>query len=217
MIRILLVDDHDLMREGVKALLEREPEFQVVGECGDGQDAIRTASRLKPDVVLMDISLPGGLGGLEAATTILSDNPGIKLIVLTQYEDREYIRRAIRIGAHGYLLKRSVSGQLKDAILAVQKGQRYLHPAAAEELVGMMTSGESLDDDEYELLTPREKQVLTLLAEGKTSREMAKYLGVSLKTAMTHREHVMAKLGLHSRAEVIKYAVRKKLIEFGES
>ncbi len=217
MIRILLVDDHDLMREGVKALLEREPEFQVVGECGDGQDAIRTALRLKPDVVLMDISLPGGLGGLEAATTILSDNPGIKLIVLTQYEDREYIRRAIRIGAHGYLLKRSVSGQLKDAILAVQKGQRYLHPAAAEELVGMMTSGESLDDDEYELLTPREKQVLTLLAEGKTSREMAKYLGVSLKTAMTHREHVMAKLGLHSRAEVIKYAVRKKLIEFGES
>jgi two-component system response regulator NreC len=217
MIRILLVDDHDLMREGVKALLEREPEFQVVGECGDGQDAIRTALRLKPDVVLMDISLPGGLGGLEAATTILSDNPGIKVIVLTQYEDREYIRRAIRIGAHGYLLKRSVSGQLKDAILAVQKGQRYLHPAAAEELVGMMTSGESLDDDEYELLTPREKQVLTLLAEGKTSREMAKYLGVSLKTAMTHREHVMAKLGLHSRAEVIKYAVRKKLIAFGES
>jgi DNA-binding NarL/FixJ family response regulator len=217
MIRILLVDDHDLMREGVKALLEREPEFQVVGECGDGQDAIRSALRLKPDVVLMDISLPGGLGGLEAATTILSDNPGIKLIVLTQYEDREYIRRAIRIGAHGYLLKRSVSGQLKDAILAVQKGQRYLHPAAAEELVGMMTSGESLDDDEYELLTPREKQVLTLLAEGKTSREMAKYLGVSLKTAMTHREHVMAKLGLHSRAEVIKYAVRKKLIAFGES
>ncbi|MFN7967452.1 MAG: response regulator transcription factor [Acidobacteriota bacterium] len=217
MIRILLVDDHDLMREGVKALLEREPSFQVVGECGDGQDAIRTASRLAPDVVLMDISLPGGLGGLEAASTILTDNPGIKLIVLTQYEDREYIRRAIRIGAHGYLLKRSVSGQLKDAILAVQKGQRYLHPAAAEELVGMMTSGETLEDDEYERLTPRERQVLTLLAEGKTSREMAKYLGVSLKTAMTHREHVMAKLGLHSRAEVIKYAVRKKLIEFGDT
>ncbi len=212
MIQILIVDDHDLVREGLRALLEQDPSFQVVGETGDGQDAIRLATRLKPNVVLMDVNLPGGMGGLEATEAIVADCPEVKVIILTQYENREYIKRAIRIGARGYLLKRSVSAQLKEAIKTVARGERYLHPLAAEELVDLVTSGKPLDEDDYERLTPREKQVFKLLAEGKTSREISKYLTISLKTAMTHRTNIMAKLNVHSRTELVRYAIRKAII-----
>jgi len=212
MIQILIVDDHDLVREGLRALLEQDPSFQIVGETGDGQEAIRLATRLKPNVVLMDVSLPGGMGGLEATETIVADCPEVKVIILTQYENREYIKRAIRIGARGYLLKRSVSAQLKEAIRAVARGERYLHPLAAGELVDLVTSGKSLEEDDYERLTPREKQVFKLLAEGKTSRDISKYLSISLKTAMTHRTNIMAKLNVHSRTELVRYAIRKAII-----
>ncbi len=212
MIRLVIVDDHDLVREGVRALLEQDPEFQVVGETGDGQEAIRLATRLHPDVLLMDVNLPGGMGGLEATQAIVKDCPDVKVIILTQYETREYIKRAIHIGARGYLLKRSVSAQLKDAIRTVARGERYLHPLAAGELVELVTSGRPLDEDEYEQLTAREKQVFKLLAEGKTSRDIAKYLNISLKTAMTHRTNLMAKLRMHSRTELVRYAIRKAII-----
>ena len=212
MIQILIVDDHDLVREGLRALLEQDPSFQIVGETGDGQEAIRLATRLKPNVVLMDVSLPGGMGGLEATETIVADCPDVKVIILTQYENREYIKRAIRIGARGYLLKRSVSAQLKEAIRAVARGERYLHPLAAGELVDLVTSGQSLEEDDYERLTPREKQGFKLLAEGKTSRDISKYLSISLKTAMTHRTNIMAKLNVHSRTELVRYAIRKAII-----
>ena len=212
MIRLVIVDDHDLVREGVRALLEQDPEFQVVGETGDGQEAIHLATRLHPDVLLMDVNLPGGMGGLEATQAIVRDCPDVKVIILTQYETREYIKRAIHIGARGYLLKRSVSAQLKDAIRTVARGERYLHPLAAGELVELVTSGRPLDEDEYEQLTAREKQVFKLLAEGKTSRDIAKYLNISLKTAMTHRTNIMAKLRMHSRTELVRYAIRKAII-----
>lgn len=217
MIRVAIVDDHDLVREGLRAILEKEQGFEVVGEAGDGNEAIRLVREVRPDVVLMDISMPGGLGGLEVTEAILADLPDVKVLILTQYENREYIKRAIRIGAHGYLLKQSVSAQLKEAITTVHSGERYLHPKAASELVFMVTSGEAMDDDDYDALTKREKQVFKLLAEGSTSREIAKYLGISLKTAMTHRSNLMAKLNLHSRAELIKYAIRKRVIEVDES
>jgi len=213
MIRILIVDDHDLVREGLRTILEQEAGFEVVGEAGDGQEAIREARRLTPDVILMDLNLPGGIGGLEATEAILADRPDAKVIILTQYEQREYIKRALRIGAQGYVIKRSASRDLKEAIRTVFQGRRYLHPVAADELVEIMTRGESLEEEDYEKLTRRERQVLKLLAEGKTSREIAKYLGVSLKTAMTHRTNLMAKLGVHSRAELIKYAIRKGVID----
>lgn len=174
------------------------------------------ANRLRPDVLLMDVHLPGGIGGLEATETIVADCPEVKVIILTQYENREYIRRAIRIGARGYLLKRSVAAQLKEAIKTVYAGQRYLHPAVADELVDLLTTGKSLEEDDYDRLTPREKQVLKLLAEGKTSRDISKYLTISLKTAMTHRANVMAKLNAHSRAELIRYAIRKAIIPVDE-
>lgn len=213
MIDLLLVDDHDLMRAGLRALLERETGLRIVGEAGDGQEAIRLSRELRPDVILMDISLPGGLGGLEAAESILGERPETRVLFLTQYENGEYIRRAIRLGAHGYLPKRSASSQLVDAIRAVARGERYLHPVAAGELIEMVASGGALADDEYDRLTPREKQVFKLLAEGRTSREIAKYLGISLKTAMTHRSNLMGKLGLHSRAELIKFAVRARILD----
>lgn len=214
MIRVAIVDDHDLLREGIRAILEKDPHFEVVGEAGDGQQAIRLLNQVPVDVLLLDVNLPGGIGGLETAEAVLSEHPDIKIVILTQYEDREYIRRALRIGAHGYLIKRSVSDQLKEAIRVVHQGQRYLHPLAADELVDMMTAGRNLDEeDDYERLTRREKQVLKLLAEGKTSREISQYLSISLKTAMSHRSNIMEKLNLHSRAEVIKYAIRKGVIQ----
>ena len=212
MIRVAIVDDHDLVREGIRAILEQDPMFQVVGETGDGQEAVRLANRLRPDVMLMDVHLPGGIGGLEATESIVADCPEVRVIILTQYENREYIRRAIRIGARGYLLKRSVAAQLKEAIKTVYGGQRYLHPLAAEELVDLVTAGKSLEEDDYDRLTPREKQVFKLLAEGKTSRDISKYLTISLKTAMTHRANIMAKLNMHSRSELIRYAIRKAII-----
>ena len=214
MIRIFIVDDHDLVRAGVRAILEQDAMFQVIGETGDGQDAIRMVTQLRPDVVLMDVHLPGGIGGLEATETIVKDCPDVKVIILTQYENREYIRRALRIGARGYLLKRSVASQLKDAIRTVHAGQRYLHPSVADELVDLVTTGRSIDEteDDYDRLTPREKQVFKLLAEGKTSREISKYLTISLKTAMTHRTNIMEKLNMHTRSELIRYAVRKAII-----
>ena len=219
MITVALVDDHDLVRAGVRAILEQDPLFRVVGETGDGQEAIRMAASLTPDVMLMDVHLPGGIGGLDATETIVKDCPGVKIIILTQYENREYIRRALRIGARGYLLKRSVAEELKDAIRTVHAGRRYLHPSVADELVDLVTTGRSVDDSasEYERLTPREKQVFTLLVEGKTSREISAYLTISLKTAMTHRTNVMEKLNLHSRAELIHYAVRHGILPVDEA
>ena len=219
MITVALVDDHDLVRAGVRAILEQDPLFHVVGETGDGQEAIRMAAALKPDVMLMDVHLPGGIGGLDATETIVRDCPGIKIIILTQYENREYIRRALRIGARGYLLKRSVAEELKDAIRTVHAGRRYLHPSVADELVDLVTAGRSVDDtaNDYDRLTPREKQVFTLLVEGKTSREISTYLTISLKTAMTHRTNVMEKLNLHSRAELIHYAVRHAILPADEA
>lgn len=214
MIRLAIVDDHDLLRAGLRAILEQDPLFQIVAETGDGQEAIRIAARLKPDVMLMDVHLPGGLGGLDATETIVRDNPDVRVIVLTQYENREYIRRALRIGARGYMLKRSAASDLKEAIRTVHAGQRYIHPAVADSLVDLVTAGRSIEDaeDEYDRLTPRERQVFTLLAEGKTSRDIAKYLSISLKTAMTHRTNVMEKLKMHTRSELIRYAVRKGVL-----
>jgi len=212
-IRVLIADDHGLMRAGVKALLAATDDIEVVGEAEDGDEAIREVRRLLPDVVLMDVAMPG-LGGLEATLVIRKEKPEVKVLVLTQYDDREYVSRFLKAGVSGYVLKKAAAGELVAAIRAVFRGGLVLDPEIAREAVrepGRQTSAETVEDP-YETLTDREKQVLKLVAEGSSNKEIAETLGISVKTAMAHREHLMEKLDVHSRTELIKFALRRGVI-----
>ena len=209
-IRVLIVDDHALVREGIRALLSRADDMTVVGEAGGGRDAIALARSLTPDVILMDIAMPD-LGGLEATVEIRKDCPDARIIVLTQYGDREYVHRFLRAGVAGYVLKKAAGADLVSAIRSVYRGGLVLDPEVARDAV----TGDSAppaaiagEAEPYERLTDREKQVLKLVAEGRSNKEVASLLGISVKTAMSHREHVMDKLDVHSRTDLIKFALR---------
>jgi DNA-binding NarL/FixJ family response regulator len=212
-IRVLIADDHAIVREGVRAVLTLSDDMTVVGEAADGLEAIEMARRLSPDVIVMDIAMPG-LGGLEATLEIRKDNPQAKILVLSQYEDREYIRRFLKAGVSGYVLKKAAGSELTSAIRAVYKGGLVLDPEVAREAmreqVGPATPGSAADP--YESLTDREKQVLKLVAEGHSNKEVAELLDISVKTAMSHREHIMQKLDLHSRTELIRFAIQHGVI-----
>lgn len=209
-IRVLIADDHAIVRDGIKALLTLADDIEVVGEAGDGREAIERVAALEPDVVVMDIAMPG-LGGLEATIEIKRTHPRTKVLVLSQYEDREYIRRFLKIGVSGYVLKKSAGTDLTGAIRAVYRGGLVLDPEVARE--AMQDAGRTNGTaDPYESLTDREKQVLKLVAEGHSNKEIADLLTISVKTAMSHREHVMDKLGLHSRTDLIKFALREGII-----
>lgn len=210
-IRIVLADDHALLREGIRALLSRESDLDVVGEASDGREAIARCRALKPDVVLMDIAMPG-LGGLEAALEIRKECPDTKILVLTQYEDREYVARFLKIGAAGYVLKKTAGAELASAIRSVQRGGLVLDPQVARDALREPEPAAGGGGDLYETLTDREKQVLKLVAEGKSNKEVAELLGISVKTAMSHREHVMEKLGLHNRTDLIRFALKTGVI-----
>jgi len=212
-IRVLIADNHAILRDGVRALLALSEDITVVGEAANGQQAIDLARSLAPDVILMDIAMPG-LGGLEATIEIRKDNPQAKILVLTQYEDREYIRRFLKAGVSGYVLKKAAGSELTTAIRAVSRGGLVLDPDVAREAmreqVGPATSGQAADP--YEALTDREKQVLKLVAEGHSNKEVAELLDISVKTAMSHREHIMQKLDLHSRTDLIRFAIQQGVI-----
>lgn len=213
--RILIADDHAILREGVRALLKMYPDMEVVGEAADGKEAIDRVRELNPDVVLMDIAMPG-LGGLEATLEIRKSSPDSKILILTQYDNKEYLMRFLKAGVVGYVLKKAVGEELVAAIRSVQQGGRFLHPSMAAQLIDdYMHKGEPVDgaDNLYEKLSDREKEVLKLVAEGHTSREVADTLGLSVKTVMVHRSNIMEKLGTHNRTELIKYAIRKGLIQ----
>jgi len=212
-IRVLIADDHAIVREGVRALLKLSDDIEVVGEAADGLEAIEAARALSPDVILMDIAMPG-LGGLEATLEIRKENPGARILVLTQYEDREYIRRFLKAGVSGYVLKKAAGADLTAAIRAVHRGGLVLDPDVAREAMreGAASAGGGADADPYEALTDREKQVLKLVAEGRSNKEVAELLDISVKTAMSHREHIMQKLDLHSRTELIRFALQKGVI-----
>jgi len=212
-IRVLIADDHGLMRAGVKALLTATEDIEVVGEAEDGDEAIREVRRLEPDVVLMDVAMPG-LGGLEATLVIRKEKPDVKILVLTQYDDREYVTRFLKAGVSGYVLKKAAASELVAAIRAVQRGGLVLDPEIARDVMHEQGRPASPDDaeDPYETLTDREKQVLKLVAEGSSNKEIAETLDISVKTAMAHREHLMEKLGVHSRTELIKFALRRGVI-----
>ncbi len=211
-IRVMIVDDHALVREGISALLKMYQDVEVVGEASDGREAIDNAARLKPDVILMDIAMPG-LGGLEATVEIKKRNPEFKIIVLSQYDDKEYVSRFLKANVSGYLLKRAVGGELIDAIRAVARGESYLHSSIASKVIDGYVGKGVERSDPYERLTDREKQVLKLIAEGNTHKEIATILGISAKTAIAHHTNIGEKLGIHTKAEIIKFAIQKGIIK----
>lgn len=212
MIRILIADDHAILREGVRALLATADDIEVVGEAADGREAIDLAQKLEPDAILMDVAMPG-LGGLEATLEIRRLVPRAKILVLSQYGEPEYVRRFLKAGVSGYVLKKAAGADLVSAIRAVMRGGLVLDPEVARTAV---QEGKAAEDGEppnaYESLTDREKQVLKLVAEGHTNKEIADLLGISVKTAMSHRERVMLKLQVHNRTELVRFALRHGVI-----
>lgn len=212
-IRILLADDHGIVRRGLHYLLERSPGMQVIGEAADGREAVRLAEETSPDVVIMDIAMPN-LNGIEATAQIVKKNPKAGVIILSMHSDESYLVRALSAGARGYLLKDSAEADLIGAVQAVSRGRPFFSPAISRTLLEdyvRRLQQENLQDS-YDLLTDREKEVLQLLAEGKSNKEAATLLNLSLYTVETHRANLMQKLGLHNTAEIVLYAVRKKII-----
>jgi DNA-binding NarL/FixJ family response regulator len=213
MIRVLIADDHALVRDGVKALLTTASDLEVVAEAGDGAEAVERARASHPDVILLDIAMPG-LGGLEAVPLIQRAVPGAKILILTQYEHADYVRRFVRLGVSGYVLKKAAGAELISAIRAAHRGGLVLDPAIAREVLKDPDTGSpEATDDPYEALTDRERQVLKLVAEGRSNKEIATLLDISVKTAMTHREHVMQKLDLHNRTDLTRFAIRRGIIQ----
>lgn len=211
-VRVLIVDDHAIVRDGIRALLAVDKEVQVVGEAGGGREAIELARRLAPDVIVMDIAMPD-LGGLEATLEIRKERPDAKVVVLSQYGDASYVRRFLKAGVSGYVLKKAAGADLVAAIHSVARGGLVLDPDVARDALTGETSGDrAAGADEYERLTDREKQVLKLVAEGRSNKEVAALLGISVKTAMSHREHVMEKLRAHNRTDLIRFALRHGVI-----
>jgi DNA-binding NarL/FixJ family response regulator len=209
-IRVLIADDHAILREGVRALLAAAGDIEVVGQAADGREAIEACRRLDPDVVLMDIAMPG-LGGLEAAIELRKEGLRVRVLVLSQYEDREYVRRLLKAGVAGYVLKKSAGSDLVGAIRAAHRGGLVLDPEVARAAMADSDPARA-GGDPYETLTDREKQVFRLVAEGKSNKETAEVLGISVKTAMSHREHVMEKLHLHNRTELVRFALKLGVI-----
>lgn len=213
-IRILIADDHVLVREGIRALLNLCDDLEVVGEASDGKEAVEATRRLDPDVVLMDINMPG-LGGLEATLAIRHENHRAKILVLTQYDDREYVTRFLKSGASGYILKKAAGSELASAVRAVHRGGLVLDPSLARDVLTPAAPhpGGGSGEERYQILTDREKQVLKLVAEGNSNKEVAQLLGISVKTAMSHRERVMQKLEIHNRTDLVKFALRQGVIK----
>jgi len=213
MIRILIADDHGIVRHGTRSLLEQEADFEVVGEAEDGRAAVEMTEALNPAIVVMDIAMPH-LNGLDAAAQIVRRHPDVGVIILSMHEEEDYLVRALSAGVRGYLLKETAQVDLVRAVRSVAQKKAFFSPAIAQMLVEdftrqMQKKGVS---DSYELLTEREREILQLLAEGKSNKEAATVLNVSPYTIETHRNNLMQKLNLHNTAEIVLYAVRKKII-----
>lgn len=212
-LRVLLADDHIVMRSGLRALLDRQPNLEVVGECENGRETVELAGSLRPDVVVMDVGMPG-LNGIEATRTIVDQHSSPAVVILSMHADESYVMRALKAGARGYLLKDSAAADLIGAIQAVSQGKSFFSPKVsrilAEDYVRVLK--QKGDVDTYDLLTSREREILQLLAEGKANKEVATALNISPYTVETHRSHILQKLNLHTPAELVLYAVRKGII-----
>ncbi len=210
-IRVVLADDHVLIRAGLRALLQSLPNVEVVGEASDGHEAVEVASRLEPDVVIMDIGM-SNLNGLEAASQIRRQSPGVRVIMLSMHANEEYVGQALDAGASGYLLKGAEPAELELALKAVVRGETYLSPTISRQLVQDYLSHRKEKLGSAVELTARQREVLQLVAEGRSTKEIARKLGVSIKTVETHRTELMRRLDIHDVAGLVRYAVRRGLV-----
>jgi two-component system response regulator NreC len=212
-VRILLVDDHAVLRAGLRALLDAEPGFQVVGEAGTGEEGVRLAGQTRADVVVMDLSMPG-MGGLEAVRQIAALNQGTRVLVLTMHGEEEHLLPVLEAGGSGYVTKRSADEELIEAIHTVARGDVFLYPSGAKLLLrGLKAKGEPGEDDPIDRLTEREREVLSFTVEGFSSSEIGKKLFISPKTVDTYRSRIMEKLGLRHRSELVRFALRNGLLK----
>jgi DNA-binding NarL/FixJ family response regulator len=209
--RVLLADDHTMVRQGLVAILKSEPEFEVVGEASDGNEAVERAVALRPDVVVLDVAMPR-LGGLEAARRIRKAVPETRILVLTMHEEEEYVLRMVRAGAAGYLVKDGAAAELVQALRALKANKGYFAPQAARTLAAAYQENRPVPEDPYARLTDREREVFHLLIEGHTNARAAEILCISPKTVDNHRTHIMEKLGVHSTAELLRFAAKHNLI-----
>jgi two-component system, NarL family, response regulator NreC len=207
-IKVFLVDDHVMVREGLAAVVGRDNGFAIVGQCGEGLQAVRQVIDLKPDVVVLDISLPG-LNGLDICRELTKKARGTAVLILTMHDDEQFVARALQNGAAGYLLKEAASEQLTEAIRTVARGEVYLGPGIPRSILQQIGRRNA---DPYDNLTTRERQVLQLIAEGKTNREISEQLGVAVKTVDTHRSRLMRKLDIHDQTALVKFALRKGIV-----
>ena len=212
-LKILVADDHGIVRKGICLQLQQNEQFQVIGEASDGREAVRLAENLNPDVVIMDIGMPN-LNGIEATAQIVKHSPRVGVILVSMHADDSYLSRALNAGARGYLVKETADADLSRAVESVAQGRPFFSPTISKLLVEdyMRRLQQQGLTDSYELLTEREKETLQLIAEGKSNKEIAKILNLGLSTVETHRFNVMEKLGLHSSVDIVLYAVRKKII-----
>ena len=214
-VRVLLADDHTLVRAGLRKLLESIPAMEVVGEAGDGLALLELAERLKPDVVLMDIAMPG-LNGLEATGRISRTWPEVRVLILSMHQNAEYVRQALRQGAAAYLLKDAAPLELELALAAVLRGETYLSPAVSKGVVSDYVQRLRSDEPAEDALTPRQREVLQLIAEGHSTKEIARRLDLSVKTVETHRTQLMRQLDIHEVAGLVRYAIRSGLVSVTE-
>lgn len=212
-ITVLLADDHRILREGVRSLLEKAQDIEVIGEASEGGEAVAKAQALSPDIVLMDITMPG-MNGLEATRQIKALRPNTRVLILSMHESNQYISQFLRSGASGYVLKDTAASELVGAIRAVFQGDAFLYPSIArkllEEYLLKVQSGEEAES--YDGLTGREREILRMIAEGKSNKDIADVLSLSIRTVQAHRANLMAKLHMHDRTELVRYAIRKGLI-----
>ena len=213
-IRVLLADDHTLVRAGIRSLLEGLENVEVVGEAGDGQEAVRLAESLRPDVVLLDVGMPG-LNGLDVAARLVTQDASIRVLILSMHTSEEYVLRALRAGCAGYLLKGSAVAELAIAVRAVARGETYLSPAVSKHVMDDYVRRTGGATDPIDALTPRQREVLQLVAEGNTSKDIADRLGLSFKTVEAHRAQIMERLDIHDLAGLVLFAVRVGLVTPG--
>jgi DNA-binding NarL/FixJ family response regulator len=211
-IRVVLVDDHALVRQGFRRILEDDPDLTVVGEASNGTDAIALVKKTDPDVVVMDMAMPE-MSGLHATMEIIKQRPGTKVLILSMYSDEQYVRNALDAGAKGYILKSAIENDLTRAVKAVAAGEQYLAPELSSVLIRAIQAGSfEKASDPYDRLTQREKQVLQLIAHGKSNKEIAVMLDLSVNTVAVHRANLMSALGVHKTAELVLFAVKKGLV-----